>query len=92
MTKNDDLLQHIMEIKERTAKIEQHLSDINGKIIRHDKFLSVDCPKRKDDCKTALANLDKMITITSLKVGIVVGIIVGALTMFGPRLMNAIFS
>ena len=35
MVNNDDLLKHIIEIKEDTAGINEHLKNLNGKVIKN---------------------------------------------------------
>ena len=49
-------MEYIISIKEDVAAIKQHLADINGKIVKHEKQLSETCPLRHSD-------LDKNMTI-----------------------------
>lgn len=36
MGKNSDIINHLIEIKEKVGGIEQHLEDMNGSLNRHD--------------------------------------------------------
>ena len=42
----DEQTKILMDIKERLVRIETHLGDMNGKLVKHDSFLSKDCPNR----------------------------------------------
>lgn len=39
----------LTDIKVAVGKIEQHLSDMNGKLLKHSKFIETDCPLRRQD-------------------------------------------
>ena len=62
----------INDIKIAVARIEQHLSDINGTIQKHDRFLSSDCPKQHQSLR------DMVIRNTALIVagGVIINAIV----------------
>jgi len=57
----------LMDIRERLAKIEQHLKDMNGRLLKHDNILFVDCPAKH-------STLNKDITQIKVFNGTVVGI------------------
>ena len=63
-TKTDKIYDAVITVKEDVAGIKQHLKDINGKLVKHDTFLSEECPKRHTDFAVAISkNNTKLILI-----------------------------
>ena len=56
-------LELLIEIKSTMAGMEQHLKDMNGRLIKHDEFLSKECPRKHTaiDKRTAKTGVILMI-------------------------------
>ena len=68
--KNEEIL---FEIRDRVVAIETHLKDMNGKLIKHDSFLTEKCPERHakimDQCNYIQRNIDKVSVKTAMIMG-----------------------
>ena len=71
----------ITEIKVAIGKVEQHLSDINGRIKRHEKYLSDKCPAKHKDLDNSIDLLKQETWKNTTKIGIGI-IILNGLVMF----------
>lgn len=89
---NSELL---MDIRERLVAIETHLKDMNGKLVRHDKVLSEDCPLRHvklgDDLENIRTTLIQERTKTSIFIGIASGICGSIITVLTGVVITKFF-
>jgi len=66
MTQHEDIIKHLMDIRDRIAKIEQHLKQQNDKIIKNEE--------RGQENRQHLSKVD--IKLAKYGTGIIVGIII----------------
>lgn len=89
MTKQTEIL---VDIRERIVRIETHLADMNGKLLKHDTFVYDSFPCYQKELDTRIDKLNKDITIVAVKVAFVIGVaaaICGAILTF---LINNFFT
>lgn len=72
---NNELL---MDIRERTVAIETHLKDMNGRLSKHDTFLSETCPQKHTE-------LDRKVTKVMTIMGIVMIVVVAIVDIIVRR-------
>ena len=65
----------LMDIRERLVKIETHLEDMNGKLIKHEKFIAEDCPLKHKIMTDKIDSLSDKTMILTTKQSLVYGFI-----------------
>ena len=73
-SKDADIL---IDIRERLVAIETHLKDMNGRLIRHDKFITEKCPKQHINLNSEISEIKENLAKTTTKQGIVIGVVSG---------------
>lgn len=87
MVNNKDLLEHIIGIKEDVAAINSHLKDMNGKLVKHDRFIDENCPARHSNLSDRIKNLE----VSDAKKGVIIGIAVSLVTLAASALVQHLF-
>lgn len=75
MTEYQELLKHIIDLKTQTAGIEQHLKDMNDKLVKHEKFINEDHPLMSDNRKKEVDGQLKEMKEFQIKVMAIAGTI-----------------
>jgi len=93
MTKGEQMERQtelLMDIQVKVGKIETHLSDMNGKLIRHEEFILKECPLQREKFYTKINELKTSATKGSVNNSwmqrfgmILVTAVVTALTVVG---------
>jgi len=66
----------INDIKIATARIEQHLKDMNGCLRKHDSFLSYDCPKKHEKLRDMVIRNSALIVAGGVIINAIVYLII----------------
>lgn len=75
MVNNNDIVRHLIDIKEDTAGIKQHLKDLNGKVARN--VNEIGCNKKEiDSLKITMAKYAGGITVIMVAIQIAMNILI----------------
>jgi len=81
----------ITEIKVAVGKIEEHLKDMNGKLVKAEEHINKDCPGYRDGIKNKIdcvkGDINKLKSF-QLKVMTGVGIVLGFLMFFKDKILS----
>jgi len=82
MTKKDNNTELLIEIRSKVAGIEQHLSDMNGWVKRHETHITDKCPDNRKDINERISIINNLVTRNTVVTSMIYTITIGVLMAY----------